>query len=205
MSALLQLIKTILKRFNFILIVTLLVTSTVALSIYIINPYEIDSTSVRPLIFGYDMYRIPSKSMQPLLVPGDYILVSHIAYSSKMPERNDVIVFYGNSTASLKRKTPYIKRIVGIQGDRIKINSGVVILNNQPINDPYVKTENKSRDYSRKMSELLVPQGKVFVLGDNRDNSNDSRVYGAISTSAIIGKATSILYGANGRSGNKIK
>ena len=205
MSALLQLIKTILKRFNFILIAILLITFTAAVSIYIINPYNIDSTSIRPRILGYDMYRIPSRSMQPLLIPGDYIVVSNIAYTSKKPERNDVIVFYGDSAAHAKGKTPYIKRIVGIQGDRIKIESGNVIVNNRVIDDTYVNVENNSLDYSRSMPELLIPQGKVFVLGDNRDNSNDSRAYGAISTTAIIGKATSIFYGGNGRSGDQIK
>lgn len=202
MAALLQLIKIILKRFNFILIAILLITFTAVVSIYIINPYNIDSTSIRPRILGYDLYRIPSKSMQPLLIPGDYVLVSNIAYTSKKPERNDVMVFYGNSATQSKGKTPYIKRIVGIQGDRIKIESGKVIVNNMIIDGSYIKTENNSRDYSRRMSELLIPQGKVFVLGDN---SNDSRAYGAISTTAIIGKATSILYGANGRSGSQIK
>ncbi len=204
-SALIQLIKVMLKHINFILFALLAIVFTIAVSIYFINPYNIDSKNIRPRLFGLDIYKIPSKSMQPLLSPGDYILVSNTAYHSKIPTKNDVIIFFRSILTEPNKKTLFIKRILAIQGDSIKIENGTVLVNDKITTEPYVLSKNKKRRYSQQMPIIQVPQGKIFVMGDNRDNSNDSRIFGVISTKAVIGKATSILYRNDGRTGSEIK
>ena len=106
---------------------------------------------------------------------------------------------------NLEKKIPYVKRILALENDSIKVEKGRVIVNNKELKEPYVKRDNQVTPYSLIMQEVTVPSGKVFVLGDNRDNSSDSRKFGFIDVNNIIGKATHFLYGKNGRSGNKIK
>ena len=172
-------------------------------SVYFINPYNVTSASISERIFGIHLYKIPSRSMQPILKPRDYIVVSTIAYKNQQPKKMDVIVFF--RIENLEEKVPYVKRIIALENDSIKIDEGEVIVNNKKLNEPYVNIDNRVTPYSLTMKETIVPLGKVFVLGDNRDNSSDSRKFGFIKVSNIIGKVNYILYGENGRSGNKIE
>jgi signal peptidase I len=181
----------------------LIVVAPVA--VYTINPFEVTSNNIRPRLFAHDAYRIPSKSMLPTLRPGDYILISNTAYLETLPERGDVIVFNLKSTVTPKKSFPYIKRVLAMPGERIKIERNTVFINNQPLQENYIDPNNNKTPFSQKMTEKIVPSEKLFVLGDNRDNSSDSRIFGFISTKNIIGKATTILYGKNGRSGNNIQ
>ena len=178
---------------------------TVMASLYIINPYDVKSKNIRPRIFGMDIYKIPSKSMQPLLNPGDIIVISNKTYLETAINRNEIIVFNRTPNKNPDKTIPFIKRAVALSGDRLKIRKGFVFVNGRPIPESYIKSSNKVKLYSLSMSEITIPEGKLFVLGDNRDNSNDSRMFGVISTSDVVGKATNILYSAKGKSGNKIK
>lgn len=204
MSFVLQLIKIIFKPIN-ALIITLVIIIGLPITLYLINPYEVNSEGIRARIFGVDIYRIPSESMKPGLVPGDYIFVSNIAYQKSLPRRKDVIVFYSHKSTNPRDKIPYIKRVIAISGDKIKIEKGKVIINDQIDSEPYVHEKNNNSLYSQHMPEITVPEGELFVMGDNRDNSNDSRITGTISSDEIIGKSTSILYGAGGRTSGEIK
>ena len=193
------------KRTSLFLLIIVLMLSVVASTIYFLNPFNVKSENIRPRLFGFDIYRIPSKSMQPSLQPGDYISVSNMAYIETPPNRNDVVVFYKSQSENHKQRLPFIKRVVAIAGDKVEINKAKVILNNINLKEAYVLEKNKKTTYSQNMDTIIIPKNHVFVLGDNRDNSDDSRTYGPIAETDIIAKAMSILYGKENRSGKDIK
>ena len=125
--------------------------------------------------------RVELISMQPTLYPGDYVIVNKLAYRfNHQPERGDVIVFrYPPNPEAI----PYIKRIIGLQGDKIHIADGKVYVNGQLVVEPYlVVSTNRGGDWT-------VPDGQLFVMGDNRNNSSDSRSWGFVPLENIIGRA----------------
>ncbi|MCK5902829.1 MAG: signal peptidase I [Cocleimonas sp.] len=165
------------------------------------NPFKTASDTIRARVFGFDLYRIPSKSMVPTLVPGDYIYVDATGYDKDHFKRNDVLVFLYPKD----NKTPYIKRLIGKEGDRVRIQNFIVYINDRALPQLYINTTKLKRSFSRFMQEKQVPAGHLFVLGDNRDNSNDSRFFGYVPTKNIIGQATSIAFGKAGRTGNRLE
>jgi signal peptidase I len=125
--------------------------------------------------------RVESISMQPTLYPGDYVIVNKLAYRfNHRPDRGDVIVFrYPPDPEAI----PYIKRIIGLPGDQIHIADGKVHVNGQLVVEPYlVVSTNRGGDWT-------VPDGQLFVMGDNRNNSSDSRSWGFVPLENIIGRA----------------
>jgi signal peptidase I len=125
--------------------------------------------------------RVESISMQPTLYPGDYVIVNKLAYRfNHRPDRGDVIVFrYPPDPEAI----PYIKRIIGLPGDQIHIADGKVTVNGQLVVEPYlVVSTNRGGDWT-------VPDGQLFVMGDNRNNSSDSRSWGFVPLENIIGRA----------------
>jgi signal peptidase I len=125
--------------------------------------------------------RVESISMQPTLYPGDYVIVNKLAYLfNKNPSRGDVIVFrYPPDPEAI----PYIKRIIGLPGDQIHIADGKIYVNGQLLLESYLTvTTNRGGDWS-------VPPGQLFVMGDNRNNSSDSRTWGFVPFENIIGRA----------------
>jgi len=125
--------------------------------------------------------RVESISMQSTLFPGDYVIVNKLAYRfNHSPERGDVIVFrYPPNPDAI----PYIKRIIGLSGDQIHIADGKVTVNGQLVVEPYlVVSTNRGGDWT-------VPDGQLFVMGDNRNNSSDSRSWGFVPLENIIGRA----------------
>jgi signal peptidase I len=168
---------------------------------YQINPYDTASDTFRGRVLGFELFRIPSHSMQPTLLPGDYIYVSTNAYKDQAPEVNDVITFLYPKDRSIN----YIKRLIARPGDRVKIEKFIVYVNDIAIQQPYLDKNLAQKSLSRFMQEKTVPKNKLFVLGDNRDNSNDGRFFGMIDQSDVIGKATRVLFGKNHRMGTAIK
>ncbi|NJD59862.1 MAG: signal peptidase I [Anaerolineales bacterium] len=125
--------------------------------------------------------RVESISMQPTLFPGDYVIVNKLAYRfNHDPQRGDVIVFkYPPNPEAI----PYIKRIIGLPGDQVHISDGKIYINGQLMLEPYLKvTTNRGGDWT-------VPEGQLFVMGDNRNNSSDSRSWGFVPLENIIGRA----------------
>jgi signal peptidase I len=176
--------------------------------------------------FLIEPFRIPSGSMMPTLLVGDFILVNKFVYGIRLPvsdyklfqvsqpERGDVVVF----RYPLDPSTPFIKRVVGLPGDRIAYYNKVLYVNGQqadqrllgtytghgsganmtgaslkqetlnPITHPIlIQTGYPSVD-----GKLVVPEGHYFVLGDNRDNSRDSRYWGTVPEELLIGKAFAV-------------
>ena len=188
-----------------LLIFLLLAFCLTPVAIYYINPFDVPTDKIRPRVFGHDLYRIPSKSMLPVLAPGDYIIMSNTAYLNKLPKRGDIIVFNRVSKKDSNKKIPYIKRVIGLPGDTLKIQQGLVLVNNQTLKEDYVKAENRKRPYSRFQPLRSVPENSLFLLGDNRDQSADSRIFGFVPIGDVVGQATVRIFGDNGRSWKSLK
>ena len=129
---------------------------------------------------------IPSGSMEPSLLVGDRILVDKLSYRFNPPERGDIVVFYPPVTpATPDHSKAYIKRLIAKGGDRVNVINHQVVLNGQPLNELYIAEP----PMYRLRQEVTVPNGYYWVMGDNRNNSNDSHVWGFLPAENIIGKA----------------
>lgn len=129
--------------------------------------------------------RVQSISMLPTLSERDFVLVNKLAYKYGSPKHGDVIVFLPPPDPMGE---PYIKRIIGLPGDEIRIESGQVLVNDIPQDEPYIKA------LPMYHGAWTVPEGMVFVLGDNRNNSSDSHQWGMVPIENIIGRAEFIYF-----------
>lgn len=189
------------KRRYWLFAIFLLIGSVASGITFEQNPLKTAADTFRGRVLGFELFRIPSNSMLPTLMPGDFIWVSTSAYQDKAPQINDVITFLYPKDRSIN----YIKRLIGRPGDTVRIENFKVYVNNREIPQPYLNKALVKEHYSRYMPQVVIPQGKLFVMGDNRDNSNDGRFFGMVNQSDIIGKATMILFGKNNRTGSSIE
>ncbi|MFR0688861.1 signal peptidase I [Enterobacterales bacterium AE_CKDN230030158-1A_HGKHYDSX7] len=158
--------------------------------LYLLNPLDVPSLDPRTRLLGLSTYSINSSSMNPTLQRGDYILVNAARYALGVPAVGDVAVFLNPKD----RQTAYVKRIVAGPGDRVKITGGQLVLNGRQTTQPYLHNGLNEKDYSREMAEHQVPADHYFMLGDNRDNSLDSRYFGDVPRANLIGRAFRIWY-----------
>ena len=131
--------------------------------------------------------RVESISMEPTLYPGEFIVVNKLAYHSGGYQRRDVIVFKSPNDPHQQ----YIKRVIGLPGEKVVISGGKVYINGNPLEEPYIMSPPA---YNEKWD---VPQDSLFVLGDNRNRSSDSHVWGMVPITDIIGKALFIYWPFN--------
>ncbi len=152
--------------------------------------------------FLLQAYKIPTGSMTPTLLAGDYILVNRIAYGIRIPwngyimrwrepKRGDVIVFiYPQDTSK-----DFIKRVIALPGETIEIRKKVIYINGNPIEDRWGYFKDiyvgEPRD---DFGPFKVPEGHLFVMGDNRDESSDSRFWGTVPIENVKGKAFIIYF-----------
>lgn len=156
--------------------------------------------------FVVQAFKIPSGSMLPTLLIGDHLLVNKFIYGLripfsgkvllpyKKPARGDVVVFRYPKDKSID----YIKRVIGTPGDTIEIRTKKVFINGQAVEDSHAHISsaavlNAASSPRDNLGPILVPEGRIFVMGDNRDNSYDSRFWGFVDQKDILGKAF-ILY-----------
>jgi len=129
---------------------------------------------------------IPSGSMEPTLQVGDRILVDKISQQWQEPQRGDILIFYPPKSPAIEDNTKaYIKRLIGIEGDRIAVRGGKVYRNEEPLDEPYIAEAPKYM-----MRTVTVPKGCYWMMGDNRNHSNDSHIWGFLPKENVIGKAT---------------
>jgi signal peptidase I len=160
--------------------------------------------------FVIQAYKIPSGSMKPTLQIGDHILVSKFNYGVKLPflrstliplgtpKRGDILVFIYPED----RSKDFIKRLIGLPGDTIEIRNKKIFLNSLPLNDTHgVYVDNliipgsvQPRD---NFGPVTVPEDSIFVMGDNRDESYDSRFWGFVKMKDVLGKALIIYWSWN--------
>lgn len=156
-------------------------------------------------------FRVEGTSMFPTLTNGEYILVDKLSYSrfslgpleqiipfinSKDdgylfagPQRGDVIVFIAPGTTD----RDYIKRVMAGQGDTVEVRNGVVVVNGQPQSEPFIQ-QPATYSWPANGQPQIVPEGQYFVLGDNRNHSSDSHVWGFVPADRIIGRALVIYW-----------
>ena len=146
--------------------------------------------SNRAVTLGYDVFRLPARSMAPTLVAGDYIVVDSWHYLSAEPKYGEIVVFEVPDTPGIK----YIKRVVGLPGDYLSFLPDGIIRNGALVSESYAVYGDGLPRQSGSFSEVVVPASEFFVLGDNRDNSRDSRYFGSVPRENIVGKATHIWY-----------
>lgn len=160
--------------------------------------------------FVVQAFKIPSSSMEPTLLVGDHILVSKFIYGIpvpftgikllplRKPERGDIIVFRFPGDKS----KDYIKRVIGVEGDTIEVIDKKVYINGRPFEDPYgVHLDPlvfpRGMEVRDNFGPFTVPEGSVFVMGDNRDRSYDSRYWGVVRLEEIKGRAFIIYWSWN--------
>lgn len=173
-----------------LIVIVLIVIGVLVVSMYVFNPFSVPNYDARGRVLGHIPYRIPSGAMQPTLMPGDFIIAKTFAYRSKLPERGDVIVFQYPKNS----KIDYVKRVIGLPNEVISIVDGNLFVNHAMVNEPYLDASNLVRPYSLNMEEITVPGNSFFVLGDFRDNSNDSRIWGYVPLENLIGKISYIWW-----------
>tara|TARA_Y100000748_G_scaffold150860_1_gene126153 strand:+ start:207 stop:914 length:708 start_codon:yes stop_codon:yes gene_type:complete len=177
--------------------------------------------------FLFQPFFIPSSSMEPGLLVGDRIFASKYDYGysrhsfpfslplingrifENLPKRGDVVIFKPPHT-----RNDYIKRLIGLPGDKIKLIDGTIYINSDPVDRELVRTDNKdiaiyketmasgvsyeTKDLGDKpqdnIEEFIVPENHYFFMGDNRDNSNDSRFWGPVPAERIVAKAQIIFF-----------
>jgi signal peptidase I len=132
-------------------------------------------------------FAIPSPSMEPTLVEGDRVLVNRLVYHFRAPDRGDVIVFHPPERPG---SDPFIKRIVAVGGDTIEVRDGYLYVNGARQEEQYIKEYPIVGDFR----QTVIPQGYIWAMGDNRNNSGDSRVFGPVSLDAIMGEAFAIYW-----------
>ena len=128
--------------------------------------------------------RVDGFSMLPTLQSHQYVLVNRLAYRLGSPQTGDVIVFHYPRDPEQE----YIKRVIGLPGDRVQIANGEVMVNGMLIDEPYIA------DAPLYQTEWTVPENSLFVLGDNRNNSSDSHNWGPVPMEYVVGKAVLIYW-----------
>lgn len=131
-------------------------------------------------------FTIHQVSMQPTLLEGDRILLNRLSYHFRDPESGDIVVFHSPVTEG----EDLVKRVVAVAGDRVEIKDGSLFVNGERRVEPYLMDQ----DFRGELAETLVPEGMVFVMGDNRNNSGDSRYFGPIDNESIIGCAFCVYW-----------
>jgi signal peptidase I len=128
--------------------------------------------------------RVDGFSMEPTLHNGEFVIVNKLAYQFGDPAHGDVIVFRYPRDPDQE----YIKRVIGLPGDRVRIINGEVYVNGERIEEPYIAAA------PRYQSEWSVPENALFVLGDNRNNSSDSHNWGPVPLDYVIGRALFVYW-----------
>jgi signal peptidase I len=161
-------------------------------------------------------YWIPSESMVPTLQKRDRVIVSRISFKIGDPERGDIVVFQNPGFVDEGNKDPisraarnvlelvgigqpkekyYIKRAIGMPGDKLSIHDNHVFINGKELAEPWLEKNVFTADNSTYGgTEIVIPKDKYFMMGDNRDYSADSRVFGLVNRSAMVGRAFVRIY-----------
>jgi signal peptidase I len=138
--------------------------------------------------FLVQAFRIPSESMSPTLEKGDRVIVNRLSYKVHDVNRGDIVVFSrpARLPAGPDQPDDLIKRVIALPGETVQTKDGSIYIDNRKLNEPYLPKGTSSRDIE---TPVTVPAGHVWVMGDNRSNSADSRVFGPIDTDTIVGRA----------------
>jgi signal peptidase I len=176
-----------LKRYNRWWFYTAWVMGVAALSI---GGYK-----TRAWLFGYETFRIPTESMSPTLQQGDFFITNAWRYRNSIPSIGDIVVYERPDKPGIK----YVKRVVALPGDRIEGHDSIIFRNGTRVSEPYLHAPRDYAPYGRDFPPTTLDSRSVFLLGDFRDNSLDSRSTGPVPLVHLSGRAEYIwLSFANG-------
>lgn len=130
-------------------------------------------------------FQVEQYSMEPTLLPRDRVLVDKVTYRFRQPHRGDIVVL----KYPLNEQRNYIKRIVALPGDRLQVKEGKLYINGRRSQESYLNGSPQGN-----YGPVIVPRGSVFVMGDNRNNSEDSRAFGALKKDLLVGQALLIYW-----------
>ena len=140
------------------------------------------------LFFGIRATVVPrivlGQSMEPTLHNNEWVLLERVSYWFHGPERGDIVVFQAPLTPS----EDYIKRVIGVPGDHVVVQGGNVSVNGRRLTEKYIAAAPNYQD------DQTVPKGELYVLGDNRDNSNDSHMWGLLPERNLVGRALAVYW-----------
>lgn len=134
-------------------------------------------------------FYIPSESMVPTLQINDYILVDELLYKASRPSRDEIVVFHPPEESYDGDKTDLIKRVVAVEGDTVEVKDGHLWLNDLELDESFI-ADSMDGDFPK----TTVEPGHIFVMGDNRNNSRDSRYIGQIPLENVVGRAELIFW-----------
>ena len=134
--------------------------------------------------FLFQAFYIPSESMVPTLQVGDRVLVNKLSYDLHDVHRQDVVVFKAPKAAETGDIQDLVKRVIGLPGDTVEARDGRVYVNGTALDEPYLPAGTQTTN----LPPTTVPPGYMFVMGDNREASKDSRIFGPVKESAIVGR-----------------
>ena len=135
--------------------------------------------------FAAQSFRVDGESMQPGLQTDEFVIVDKVTYLFHAPERGDIIVFH----YPLDTSRDFIKRVIGVPGDRVSTTSTGVIVDGQTLLEPYIRVP-----FNFESNTWKLGPHQFFVMGDNRDNSLDSRSWGLLDKSYIVGKVEAVYW-----------
>ena len=153
--------------------------------ILVVNGVGFTVREHRAEVFGYEPFRVPTESMSPTILNREFILADTWWYKHHIPSNGEIVVFERPGEPGIK----YVKRIVGVPGDRVEARDAVLYRNGEAVTEPYLHALRPYIPYGRDFAPIMVGPGQVFVLGDYRDNSLDSRAWGPIPIDHLHGRA----------------
>jgi signal peptidase I len=130
--------------------------------------------------FLFENYRVVGTSMVPTLADGQFLVVNKLGFRLHPPQRGDIVVFQDPYSPDRK----LIKRVIGLPGDTVEIQAGQVLINGQALDEPYLEDAGDST-----RTAIVLAEGEYWMMGDNRNNSSDSRSWGTLPRARIVGKA----------------
>jgi signal peptidase I len=138
-------------------------------------------------LFVFEPFNVSGPSMEQTLYTGDLVIVNKWVYYFRPPRRGEVVVFHA------PEHKDFIKRVIALPGETVEAKNNKIMINGKIIDEPYIADDNRTLDFD----VVKVPPGEVFVMGDNRMNSTDSRTFGPIHISSIIGRAELVYWPFN--------
>jgi len=179
---------------DWVLTIAIAIGAVLAIKAWVVNPYRIPSSSMEPTLHCAE----PGDGCEARF--SDRVLANRFIYHFKDPERGDVIVFKVPDRAvaacSLTGSQTFVKRLIGLPGDRIAEREGTIYVNGKALDEPYVvksPTDDRPEDDSS-FPERTVAKGHYFMMGDNRGQSCDSRVWGAVPRDNVIGEVFAVYW-----------
>jgi signal peptidase I len=172
---------------DWVITIVIAVAAVLVIKAYVVNPYRIPSSSMEPTLHCAR----PQPGCQSRY--SDRVLANRFIYHFKDPSHGDIVVFETPPQAASRCGAggTFVKRLIGLPGDTVEERAGVVYVNGRKLDEPYVKDENRD---DMDFGPRTIPPGEYFMMGDNRAQSCDSRVWGSVPRENLIGEVFAVYW-----------